>query len=193
MQKEKEPESPETDGKPRTTDKGFQQRFQEETERWKSEGCPFLLKEGGPEEHRCGAKPHMIRMGAPDEANAEGLIPWYATCANGHKDTFTLWVDPKEMANDEEARRAATAEAGANAGKDPMVATLLLKFDMRTQGFAMEPYIPNPGLGLQMIMLAMKALFDQMAPAETKPIPKRGLFTPATPEPVGIDGKKLFS
>lgn len=192
MKNEKEAGPAETHAKSPDTNStpNFQERFAAELEKWREEGCPRAIEAEGNDAHAlCGAPPHGVTMDKPDAA---GDVVMRVACAKGHKDVWHYAVPEAEMKT-ELARQAAAAEAAkANGGKalDPMKASITITLDLKTQEVAISPFVPTPGIGLQMAAILtahfQKLFLDAMEhpKAPRLKMPTRGLVHPQTGKPL---------
>lgn len=170
--------SPNTD-KP----KSYQDRFQDAIEAWRKEGCPERTHSAEEAPEVCGKPPHRVKMSPKDSA---GFHTMSVDCSAGHQNVWTFEVSAEEMQEDLEARAAADAKAhgedGAVTARDPMKATLKITMDLKTQQVDIEPWVPTPGMGIQLAGILMAHFFAQMqatfsaAPAGGLVLPKKDLL-----------------
>lgn len=136
-----------TDDKSHDADKPaltpFQTRFNEALEGWKKEGCSVVLDAGTDKERFCGAKPHGVKI---EPADADGNVIMAVDCAERHARVWTFKVPEVEM----KTELARQKEAAKTAARDPLKASVSITLDLRTQEVSIEPWVPTPGVGLQL-------------------------------------------
>lgn len=165
---------------PRT--ENFQDRLNAALEKWRDEGCPINGNLGA-----CGARPHLTKMSPKD---AEGNIVMSIACAEGHEDVWQFKIPAVEMQAELARQQAAAAEAERNGGKakDPMKASVKITMDLKTQEVTIDPWVPTPGMGIQLAGILMSHFFAQMqanaAPANRLKLPPQGLVHPKTGRPI---------
>lgn len=172
MKNEKEAISEETQGKsPDTNSPKFQDRFAAKLEEWRKEGCSVVVKKEDGDSF-CGGKPHRSKMNKP----VDGIVKMVVDCEHGHAEVWSFDVPEEELNAELKAQAAAAAEAEKNGaeGRDPMKASIKITLDLRTQEVAIEPWVPTPGMGLQLAAM-LTAHFTGQFNAGTKPAK---LFTP---------------
>lgn len=173
--------SPDTNSTP-----NFQERFAAQLEKWRDEGCPRAIEAEGNDAHAlCGAPPNAVKM---DKANSEGNIVMHVACKDGHENVWSFSVPQIEM-KAELARQAEAAKAAEAAGRkalDPMKASVKITMDLATQEVTIEPWVPTPGVGLQLAAILtahFQDLFVQArknnAPSKLK-LPPNGIIHPKT-------------
>ncbi len=184
-------EAAETDAKSPDADKPsltpFQKRFDEQLQAWKKDGCQVIVDQGKPEEHFCGAKPHRVMM---DPVGEDGNVTMIVDCQDGHARQWEYKVPEEEMkgelARQKEAMLAAQAAGGKT--KDPMIATVTIKLDLRTQEVTIDPWVPTPGVGLQLGALitahfAHEAMSSMLMKRDPILTPQKGIINPKTGRP----------
>lgn len=182
----KEAGSVATPDKSQDTSKNFNERFNAQLEAWRAEGCKRQM-DGAEGIHDCGARPHRVRMLPEDVA---GDIAMSVDCSAGHEGVWVYKVPAVEMQADME--RQAEAARTAAGGRDPMVATLKISMNLRTQQVDIEPFVPTPGLGIQLAGILMSHFFAQMQESVNKS-PANGLFTPGPKKLLDRNGKPVMS
>ena len=189
MKSEQEAAPAETPAKSPDTNKvPFTERFTAALEGWRKEGCPVVVGEGT-HKKACGAPPHRTKM---EPKNAAGDIVMVIDCAAEHPDVWRFAVPEVEMKAELERQAKASREAEANGGKtmDPMKASLKITMDLRTQEVAIDPWVPTPGIGIQLAGILMSHFFAQMqasSKAGAKPrivTPAKGIVHPVTGKPL---------
>jgi hypothetical protein len=157
-----------TADKSRSSAEPWQARFNAALAEWRKTCCQYKADaDAAP----CGAPPHRVKM-VSDEKNPGGQI-MLVDCARDHKEQWAFAVTAQEMeaslADAEKAAgraRAATEEAE---GRDPNKARLLITMDMKTQEVTIEPWVPTPGLGVQLAGHALAYFFSQLNALPTRP------------------------
>lgn len=188
----KAPEPAATPDRPQDTNKlaDFQERFNAHLEKWRAEGCGAdVINEDGSAVARCGAKPHRTKL-LPKDANDD--VTMQVDCQDGHENVWQFKVPAVEL-QAELARQAAAAkqaEEQGGAAKDPLKASVTIIMDLRTQEVRIEPWVPTPGMGIQLAGILMSHFFAQMqagaaspAPGKLK-LPAKGLVHPKTGKPL---------
>jgi hypothetical protein len=165
----------------------FQKRFNESLEKWKAEGCQVILDEKTPTERFCGGKPHGVKI---EPVNEAGNVVMAVACTERHERQWTFEVPEVEMKAELQRQKDAVAKAEADGGKerDPMKASVTITLDLRTQEVNIDPWVPTPGVGLQLgaIITAhfqhqlMSGLLMKRDPILT---PTKGIINPKTGKP----------
>lgn len=169
---------------PRT--ENFQDRLNAALEKWRNEGCP-RPGDDDPKTVICGSRPHLTKM---DPKDADGNIVMHINCAAGHEDVWQFKIPAVEMQAELARQQAAAAEAERNGGKakDPMKASVKITMDLKTQEVTIDPWVPTPGMGIQLAGILMSHFFAQMqanaAPANRLKLPPQGLVHPKTGRPI---------
>lgn len=191
MNSQKESTGAETPAKSPDTNKGpsFQERFTAQLEEWRKVGCPVVVGDGL-EKRPCGSMPHRTKMLPKD---AEGNVWMVVDCQAEHEEVWKFSFPHAELVAEMERQKAASAEAEKTGGisKDPSKASVKITLDLRTQEFTIEPWVPTPGLGLQLAATLMAHFSQQLmmgfkAPHAGLIVPKKGIVDPKT-------GKQLIS
>lgn len=186
----KEPGTAETPDKSQNSSKSYQERFNAALREWKTYGCQHAggdnINPQGKEV--CGGDPHRVRMLPADES---GHFTLSVGCASGHDDVWHFKVSEAEMRADLAQKAAAAQQAGADAGRDarnPDKAFLKITMDMKTQEVSIDPWVPNPGLGIQLAGILMSHFFAQLqsagAPAPKLALPEKRILHPKTGRPI---------
>lgn len=184
-----------TEGKSPSSDKpSVSERFIAQVEEWKKTGCPYKSRKADDTIKICGAAPHRAKQITREEGK---IVVFQVDCVEGHEEQWEFLASAEEIKADAKKQFSAqqngervAAEARA-AGRNPMVAELHLKLNMMTHEFNFEPFIPSPGIGLQMLALAQKAIFDQMDVTQKQR--KDGLEIPEPKKLVTPNGKPILS
>lgn len=166
---------------PRPTE-NFQDRFAAALEKWRAEGCTHPTDAGAA---LCGARPHRTKI---TPADAEGNVMMVVDCASGHEGVWTFKVAEAEMKAELRRQAEAAQDAQANGGKalDPLVAKVTISMHLKTQEVKIDPWVPTPGLGIQLAGILLSHFFAQMqktveasnrAPLQ---LPKKGIIHPKT-------------
>ncbi len=161
----------------------FQTRFAAQLEKWREQGCA-IGPEGGLE--LCGARPHRTKI---SPADADGNVTMHVDCSNGHEDVWQFKVAEAEMKAElmRQAEAAKVAEANGGKSLNPMVAKVTISLDLRTQELKIEPWVPTPGMGIQLAGMLMSHFFaqlQQMAGGQSNgpkiKLPPKGILHPKT-------------
>lgn len=189
MTNEKEADSAATpDKSPNISSPTFQERFTAQLEAWRKEGCRRLAKgesETDPAAEFCGAAPHRSKMNKP----VDGIVKMVVDCAAGHAEVWSFDVAEADLKAElkRNAEAAAEAEKNGKEGRDPMKASVKITLDLRTQEVAIDPWVPTPGMGLQLAAM-LTAHFTALFNAGSKPAK---LFTPNKSLVHPVNGKIL--
>lgn len=163
-----------TPDKSQDTSKPYTERFNAALEGWRKEGCPRSK-----DDHPCSALPHRCKILPKD---ADGNFTMSMDCVAGHEDVWQFKISAEEMNNELDKQSAAAKEATDNAGKsitrDPMKATLKITMDLRTQQIDIEPWVPTPGIGIQMAGILLSHFFAQLQGTIKQPAPG-AIITPS--------------
>lgn len=191
MNDEKPAGAAETPAKSPSSDKPetFQDRFNAALETWRKEGCAHVM-EGAEGVHACGARPHRAKMSKPDAA---GNVTMSVDCVAGHADVWSFVVPAAEMKADLERQAKAAAEAQGAAGgeKDSMKASLKITMDLRTQAVNIEPWVPTPGVGIQLAGILMSHFFAILQEGAKAAQTSSGLALPPEKKILDRTGKPL--
>lgn len=88
------------------------------------------------------------------------------------------------------AQKRAEALTPPAAAKDPMKASLKISMDLKTQQVEIDPWVPNPGLGIQLAGMLLAHFFaEQQANIAAQPsgglkLPEKRLIDPKTGKPI---------
>lgn len=161
----------------------FQARFAAQIAEWKAKGCPFkvVIGTGGTEDTLCGAAPHKIKAMPVGKGN-DGVV-YVADCLKGHERQWEFTITAAELKEEQERQREALLDAERNGGahlsqeqlaahRDPTKATITIVMDVKTQDVTItDTYVPNPGAGALMAMVAQKYFMDQLGEMKPKKAP----------------------
>lgn len=165
----------------------FQKRFNDALEGWKKDGCSVVLDEKTPTERFCGGKPHRVKMEEPGE---DGQVTMVVDCQAGHERQWEFKVPQDEMkaelARQQEAMKKAVEDAGKT--KDPLKASVTITLDLRTQDVSIEPWVPTPGVGLQLAAMltahfSHELMSSKLMKRDTIVTPPKGILNPKTGKP----------
>ncbi len=195
MNTEKEAGSAETPAKSPDTNKPFQERFNEQLEAWRKEGCPIdvtpdLREKQGKPKVLCGARPHRARM----LPAVDGVITMSVDCVNGHVDVWQFKVSSAEMEKDIAAQSAAATRASEDAAgvaRDPLKAVLKITMDLRTQAVDIEPWVPTPGVGIQLAGILMSHFFAEIQAGQAAANERNGIALPPEKKLLDRNGKPI--
>lgn len=157
----------------------FAEKFKQQMSEWATAGCPTGVRGGG----RCGKPPHDVK---PYPIASDGGVKFEVVCSAGHQ-AWEYNATAEELKKEAEIAKTQgqTQDVPLGDGRDPMIARITIIYDLRTQAVAIEPFIPSPLVGLGMLDVARKSLYDQMSP-QTKErkdglmVPERVLIDPKT-------------
>lgn len=161
----------------------FQEAFQAALDDWSNEGCPAMVlpSRNAAKEEPCGCKPKY----ATHLPNHQVSV----ACEAQHK-SWTFDGTPYVEALKEEAREEGEVkDAPMGDGRNPLIATITITYDLRTQAVAFDPFIPSPLIGLGMLDAARKSIYDQMEDA-TK-VRRDGLVVPEPKALLDSKGRPL--
>lgn len=184
MNEEKEAGSVATD-EPRPTEGNFTERFNDALKAWRAEGCSQdVPNEDGSAVARCNGRPHGTKI---EPADADGNVTMVIACEHGHERSWEFKVAEVEMKAELARQAAAAAQAEKDGGKtrDPMKASVTITLDLKTQEVRIDPWVPNPGVGIQLAGMLMSHFFAQLqmgaAPANARlKLPPKGIINPKT-------------
>lgn len=179
--------SPNSD-KPQT----YQERFNAALEGWRKEGCQTVM--GSAEgDFTCGKPPHRAKMLKPDES---GDVTMSVDCVAGHEDVWQFKIPKAEMEADIKRQADAAAKADADGSKggarDPMIASVKIMMNLRTQQVEIDPWVPTPGLGIQLAGILMSHFFAQLQASQAA-APAGGLVLPKEKKLLDRNGKPLIN
>ncbi len=142
----------------------FSARLESELVKWRAEGCPRWDK--GDETDRagtpCGARPHKTKI---EPADADGNVTMHIDCTAGHEDVWQFKVAETDMKAELKRQALAAADANANGGKtlDVTKARVTITLDLKTQDVTIDPWVPTPGVGLQLAAMLNIYFAQQIA------------------------------